>query len=831
MKEKRTTPDHLTPNVRQTELFVPGKVAGLGKSIRKQAEEAEKLIFAKTRARFWYLRDYLRQRRSSGKIRRVRRWIGLSFVVPAIGLASFSAAGTITYQLVSSGSELREILGVLATDVFATDSTLLTSGSPEKPQSSWFLMGRILAFFSPVLLFLLALLARKPMESVAEYRHSSLDLQDLYHRLEENLKRPASPEKRAPHEWAAWTAKCIAYYLKRIVIRAYKIRFSFPIPILATLILLVGLSSYAAYVAIIGVWPDAGIGLSKTGFSLTIFLYAWAAAAAGLGWMTLKSVSLEAFSQATVAREPILTGVQATADLISDISRSLLKEISVNRFKTYHLYLLTIALTEKAEGSTGKRRLALQLGLLSHHLDIRPKEAEQSLPAVLEKYRRLFRAYDQAVFSHIKHIETQLGRVEHCKLEIARELGIDGRRVCDHIFRFSPATYRGRLTKLQANLNSIRIDLEHIQTTQNLSLIDERFLDRLAGLIRQSERIFRYVENISLHQDSLQNAPNALEFVIALSKENTPSGAVQTYARALEQLTKDARFDELRVLSDIQTVHPMIDAHAELTNLVAALAGKRSRDGESPDWENQILNHLVAIQEKRSRHRLFHEHEEGLTNLERNSFSGLLSSINGLIYQERSFLREGFRNLANHYQYLAKRSGRRLWLVPLQHSRAIKTSIQAFVESLSKENRENLGIVICTGGPVRQDSGRRSLRAELLYETPMRPSQIYSVQASEIETYSRSLSTSGLVIFVGSTHSINENCICFSNPEPDLIEKAINATVSHSWTRFIALSEGYKTSTRTAASEVPFGLTELRADGTVPRVRLKVLSSQNPLDR
>jgi hypothetical protein len=536
-----------------------------------------------------------------------------------------------------------------------------------------------------------------------------------------------------------------------------------------------------------------------------------------LGWLALKSVALESFQYVTIKREPIHIGLQATSDLILDISRRLLSETAEYRRQFYQLYLLSFIVEAECEHKTpSPERLATQRRLVLNYLNPDPGSAEYTIEKAIDQYGRLVSAYDNTLYMYLRNIELQLARVEICKKALASDLGIEGRKLCDELFQFSPATYRSLISKIRSNVHTIRTDLA--EQKANLAQysadpkqdaasppstpIDNNYIDRLSGLIRQSERLYRHIENICERQHDVLRAPEAMEFMIQICREHTPSGALQTYASALEELSRKPNGGfEMRLLAETQNVHPLIDSHETLKDIMRHKLQDKRAEPISHERASRSFKALKQLETTQHTHRTIISEARNSNRIELSSFTGLLRAANDFIYEQRSKIRIEFSDRISRLMRVATRTNRQLWLVPLNHSRSVKTALQSFVGGTSEEASSKLSVVIFAGGSARNDAAIRTLRAELLYETQLLPTQVRTLESNQFKQSIQNMDKQGIVVLISSIDSMTTHSVRLSGPEPAQLLTALDPDLSLRWTRLVVMGETYKSRDELSTSE------------------------------
>jgi hypothetical protein len=176
-------------------------------------------------------------------------------------------------------------------------------------------------------------------------------------------------------------------------------------------------------------------------------------------------------------------------------------------------------------------------------------------------------------------------RLEAMKLTASRELDIPQRRLCDHVFQYSPQIHRDRLQNYLRTwdeiLNFPPIQAKDIIVNKNGVKASNRLNDLLNQhrlFAANTERRIRYglqlLSNRDLHS-----------FIVQLASMHSTSGSLTTYAEALKFLivtgrirkqSEEAIIDRLYFLHRKQRAHPGFDLHTLL--LEAIKPGEGAQD-------------------------------------------------------------------------------------------------------------------------------------------------------------------------------------------------------------------------------------------------------------
>jgi len=168
-------------------------------------------------------------------------------------------------------------------------------------------------------------------------------------------------------------------------------------------------------------------------------------------------------------------------------------------------------------------------------------------------------------------------RIEAMKLLASREMDVPPRRLCDHVFQYSPTMHRDRLQKYLGLWGEL-LNLQQLQSAR-----DPRFkalLDQSKSFLNNTRRRIRYqtqiLENRDLHP-----------YIVQFASTHSTSGSLQTYAEALrfvaatspragapgKDIVEPPIANRFRFLHRKQRAHPGFDLHTLLRRAVRAKTG------------------------------------------------------------------------------------------------------------------------------------------------------------------------------------------------------------------------------------------------------------------
>lgn len=216
-----------------------------------------------------------------------------------------------------------------------------------------------------------------------------------------------------------------------------------------------------------------------------------------------------------------------------------------------------------------------------------------------------------------KLLEQRMGirRCAAMKTLAATEFGIHHRRLCDHVFRFSPTIYERRSRKYIANWRAIVRSLDAGRS----HVAGWRVID----LIQENERIVRRIRRRSNYLRLMAGASGVFEEVRVFASTTSLRDSLTAYASALTRIAERlARGEQvllhqarLASLYEMQEAHPGIDLHRALTQLCHGGAPWcRIRKKEIQKRIDHLKSHTPKEWEKRVRLA-----EEKLVELEKHA--------------------------------------------------------------------------------------------------------------------------------------------------------------------------------------------------------------------
>lgn len=200
-----------------------------------------------------------------------------------------------------------------------------------------------------------------------------------------------------------------------------------------------------------------------------------------------------------------------------------------------------------------------------------------------------------------------LQRIEFMKKRAAAVLGIPTRRLCDHIFQFSPSLYRDRVDKAIQNVKEIRMLRRHF---------DHITSDRFFALAIQSSHILSAVKSRGGWQEQLINYRDLHALVERLASMHSTSGSLKVYSRALEAVAYSSKDrlkessggkESVRVWNEIadrflflyrkQRAHPGYHLHSLLLSACSCMLDHSDEMPVDSGRVREVVAFLGAVEE------------------------------------------------------------------------------------------------------------------------------------------------------------------------------------------------------------------------------------------
>lgn len=327
------------------------------------------------------------------------------------------------------------------------------------------------------------------------------------------------------------------------------------------------------------------------------------------GWFALKTADPETYSR-------ILLGGRPEKEVLFTISRRIDRTCGRTlRLSTWAEKLLSHLEEEYRPADEKERREPIRSGWWRRWTD----DLIAGLSVSFFKVRKFFRRSKGPALSneqdwlaaHRDEIEvlvwwlrrvphkmhTRLLRIETMKVRASAELDIPARRICDHVFQYSPAIHRDRLRKYVHNWGQI-LDAR-VGTDEEKRRLWDIVVQNLIFL-NNTRRRRRYqseiLENRDLHT-----------FIVQFASKHSTSGSLQTYAEALRyvgllgkrRLSRSSGGAEeeiqaistrLRFLYRKQRAHPGFDLHALLMRALRCMEPKLHDMSEVLDLLEELRN-------------------------------------------------------------------------------------------------------------------------------------------------------------------------------------------------------------------------------------------------
>jgi hypothetical protein len=190
---------------------------------------------------------------------------------------------------------------------------------------------------------------------------------------------------------------------------------------------------------------------------------------------------------------------------------------------------------------------------------------------------------------------SRLLRIEAMKLLASEELDIPQRRLCDHVFQYSPAMHRDRLQKYLGTWGEI-MNFPPVQSPDDVA--------RFRGLLQQNRSFLENVERRVGYQRQILKNRDLHPFIVQFASMHSTSGSLHTYAEALRFLVvtglmlsqpPEDILDRLRFVHRKQRAHPGFDLHALLRRACECMRGLDGIDLEDLTHLEHVLQELNEL--------------------------------------------------------------------------------------------------------------------------------------------------------------------------------------------------------------------------------------------
>ncbi|MEM7079317.1 MAG: hypothetical protein AAF513_11880 [Pseudomonadota bacterium] len=453
-------------------------------------------------------------------------------------------------------------------------------------------------------------------------------------------------------------------------------------------------------------------------FCAAITLIIWALA----GSIALRNISHENYADIVAGHDNLEESIRACSELIESVCERYLRGVAIYRIQTHELYRIAM----KPEDEDSEPYVRIQ----THYADRKTKKL----------YEKAYYKYQDRLFKLINQTARDLDRLTFVKLLVATRLQTDNRELCDQFFRFSPSVFRQRLSKNATNLMHLQEELNTVASGTS-QLADECVL--YLALVKQVENLALYVEQASRRQHEIARLPNEVSFATHLVTEASSSGAVQIYAKALQQYTYRKREFQFgsALLFDAQKIHPTANPHRRLYKLCAAesdlgeirelLDGIEQNariDRQARETSLAPLCKVLLEIAKRIWKRLRRAPEVA-------SFSPpaglehLLNKVNSHIHKERVATQDSFRDVYNTW-FQERKASQYKFVLTLDYSRMVRNCLKYSISNW--EHASGPTLLLVDGGSERRQLARRVFRHELVYDGNMPHDRIRAVPRDSI---------------------------------------------------------------------------------------------------
>lgn len=254
--------------------------------------------------------------------------------------------------------------------------------------------------------------------------------------------------------------------------------------------------------------------------------------------------------------------------------------------------------------------------------------------------------------------ENRFAVIELAKGDLASRFGLAPRLFCDQFFRFSPAIYRDRVTKLALNEAVVSPDAIARMTFKRFSRRDK--------LAQQSRRILAWIEDLAQHLDRLANSGLPFHQVEALFIAESTSGSVQQLAQILETTALSDR--DVRLLFDLTGAYRGRSLFRRLLSL--SLLHADARLHKDPEELPKLLSRCDLL--------LRGEEPDNLRPYERRHLAGWSKEISGFVQKCRKPLWAELERELNVVLNALSEDGTLLVVVE-SYSRAVRTALRVAV--------------------------------------------------------------------------------------------------------------------------------------------------------
>jgi len=203
----------------------------------------------------------------------------------------------------------------------------------------------------------------------------------------------------------------------------------------------------------------------------------------------------------------------------------------------------------------------LERNLVDFNRDLSEEEAEK-----IDRLR-------EDIQRHILAQHTLLLRIEQMKLSASKELGIPPRRLCDHVFQYSPMMHRNRLQNYLSIWEEVR-DLRRVDDRVRFRSLLEQTHWFVNNTLRRRRCQRQLIQNRDLHpyivqfasvhstSGSLHTYAQSLKFVAATGVENL--WAVRSKHKNIRNQIEEEITDRFLFIQRKQRAHPGFDLHTLL---------------------------------------------------------------------------------------------------------------------------------------------------------------------------------------------------------------------------------------------------------------------------
>ncbi len=201
-----------------------------------------------------------------------------------------------------------------------------------------------------------------------------------------------------------------------------------------------------------------------------------------------------------------------------------------------------------------------------------------------------------------------LQRILEMKQMAAELLGISERRLCDHVFRFSPLVFSDRARKYVENWEEIVVMSRSVGTRNDP---DRLFVARIRARLAENEQVHEQLSWRMEYMKEVMAYRDLHSFIYRCASERSASTALRSYALAVSQVARFGGFvndpswshpalvrvsQRLRFLVQAQRAHPGFDLHRTCQRLLKLAINRKTANAqgsrETEERQAEVLKRL-----------------------------------------------------------------------------------------------------------------------------------------------------------------------------------------------------------------------------------------------